>query len=219
VKLTPQKFFYLMTGVNVVLLLAIFGAVYYGNGLIHKQSEKLIAAKTSNQVIERQQIQLTQAIKDVETYSELNDLSKAIVPQDKDQAKTVREITKIAQESGIALQQISFPSSNLGDFIPPPPPPPPSEDGSSGTATAPPVATTPPISQLTPAEGISGVFELQIVVTSLESQPVPYGNFVLFLEKLETNRRTAHVKDITVEPTGSGDNVTFVLTLNAYVKP
>ena len=216
--LTPKRFFYLMVGVNIALVLLLVGITIIGKDMIKEESDKLVKAKTQNQVIERQQIQLNQAKKDIGQYQELNEISKSIVPQDKDQAKTVREITKLAQESGITLKGITFPVSNLGEFTAPTPAPVTTENTES-TATAPPQPSAPPVSQLTPAEGINGVFAMEIVVSSLETDPIPYENFLRFLEKLESNRRTAHVQDISVKPLGSGESVSFVLTLNAYVKP
>lgn len=210
--MTPRRVYFGMIGLNVILLLILAGGVVFGNMLIQKQADKLMTAKTQNKVIEEQQIQLTQAKKDIEKYQELDSITKSIVPKDKDQAKTVREITKLAEESGIKLKGIAFPSSTLGQAAPPSA----SSSGSSGAAKP---APSPGITQVKPAEGINGVYALEIVVTSLETQPVPYENFITFLEKLESNRRTAHVDKISVMPTPDGTALSFALTLNAYVKP
>ena len=219
IKMTPKYFFFIMIAVNTLLVLALVGGVYQGNKMIQEQSNKLVEAKTQNKVIERQQIQLTQAKQDVQKYNDLNEISKSIVPQDKDQARTVREITKLANESGIKLKGITFTTSNLGEFTTPAPAPAPATPSEEGTAATPPVVAAPSITQVTPVEGINGVFAMSIVVNSLDTEPVPFDNFISFLEKLESNRRTAHVEDITVKPSDDGTAVSFVLTLNAYVKP
>lgn len=214
--MTPKKFYFVMIGVNALLLLLLVGGVIFGSMLITKQADKLTKAKVQSKVIEEQQIQLTRAKQDIEKYTELNEVTKSIVPQDKDQAKTVREITKLAEESGIVLKGIAFNSSSLGQTAPPRA----SSGGAEGGAAAqaaPQQSTT--LTQVKPVEGINGVFALEVIVTSLESEPVPYPNFIAFLEKLESNRRTAHVDNINVKPSGGGSNVGFVLTLNAYVKP
>lgn len=212
--MTPKKFYFGMLGVNTLLLIVLAGGVVYGSVLIEAQAEKLTKAKVQTKVIEEQQIQLTQAQKDIETYAELDSITKAIVPQDKDQAKTVREITKLAGESGITLKGIAFNTSSLGQAATPAPAAPTEEN-----ATPQSTVQAPSITQVKPVDGIKGVYALEIIVTSLETQPVPYENFLKFLEKLESNRRTAHVDKINVKPSGDGASVSFVLTLNAYVKP
>jgi len=221
--MTPKRFYYGMIGVNVTLLLIIGVATYFGTQLLHTQSDKLVTAKTENKVLENQQVSLSQAKKDIEKYNELNAIAKSIVPQDKDQARTIREINKIANESGIKLKTISFQSSNLGAAAPAAQTQATQNQGATGTgsnATTPATGTTAPsITQVKPVEGISGVYALEIIVNSLETEPVPFNNLVTFLSKLESNRRTAHVTKINVSPKNNGRAVSFSLTLNAYVKP
>lgn len=212
--MTPKRFYYAMIGVNILLVLLIVAGVYFGNVLLQSQAKKLTNAKTQTKVIEQQQVSLTQAKKDIEKYTEINNIAKSIVPQDKDQAKTVREINKIAGESGIALKAVSFQSSNLGQAVAPTTKP--AEGDKSATPAAP---AQPSISQVKAVDGISGVYALEIIVSSADQQPVPYSSFINFLEKLENNRRTAHVAKITVKPADDGRTLSFVLTLNAYVKP
>lgn len=212
--MTPKKFYFVMNGVNILLIILIICGVYFGNILLQNQAKKLTAAKTQTKVIEQQQVSLAQAKKDIEKYTEINNIAKSIVPQDKDQAKTVREINKLASESGIALKAISFQSSNLGQA--PAATPKPAEGEKTTTPAAP---TQPTLSQVKSVEGITGVYALEIIVSSADQQPVPYESFIKFLEKLESNRRTAHVAKITVKPVDDGSTLSFSLTLNAYVKP
>lgn len=209
--MTPKKIYFIMIGLNTLLGLLILGSVFVGNNLIKKQSEKLLNIKTQNKVVEEQQTSLSQAKKDIDKYSDLNEIARSIVPQDKDQARTVREISKFADESGITLKDIAFQSSSLGEII----------QKSSGGSTQSPTATAVPnaLTQVKPVEGIKGVYALEIVVSSVEDNPIPYADFVKFLEKLESNRRTAHVDKIVVKPDDKDPGVSFVLTLNAYVKP
>ena len=144
----------------------------------------------------------------IEKYKELNSIAKSIVPQDKDQAKTVREINKLAAESSIALKAITFQTSNLGQAQ--------STTNAGGSGAKP---ATPSISQVKPVDGIPGVYSQEITITPDDKSPVPYRKFLTFLEKLESNRRTAHVQKITINPGDDGSTLIFVLTLNAYVKP
>lgn len=201
-----------MLGGFALLILVIIGSVAGGNTLLQKESKKLVELKVQNKAIEQQESSLKQAKKDIEKYKQLNDIAKSIVPQDKDQAKTIREITKIAEESGIQLKGFTFQASNLGQ-APVTTPKPSGSEGSATTATP----TTPPLSQVKAVDGIPGVYSLDITITPVDKQPIPYSKFLSFLEKLENNRRTAHVDKISVNPTENG--VTFSLSVKAYVKP
>lgn len=207
--MTTKRFFFVMIVLDILALALILGVSFWGNGLIKEQSTKLQTAKTESKVIEEQQVSLIQAKKDIEKYSELNTIVKSVVPQDKDQAKTVREISKVASESGVVLKDVRFQTSNLGQAIAKPP--------ADAPATA--TNTAPPISQVKTLEGIQGVYALEIIISSPEDQPTSYSSFIKFLEKLETNRRTAHVDKITIKPLDGGNFLAFTLTLNAYVKP
>lgn len=208
--MTPKRFYYVMIGINALLIILVLSGVFFGNQLLKQQSSKLRAIKTQTKVIDEQQISLTQAKKDIEKYTELNTISRSIVPQDKDQAKTVREISKIAEESGITLKVINFQSSNLGQTVIAPP---------VVEGEAPKVPAAPPISQIKPVDGIPGLFALEIIISPEAKTPIPYRDFLTFLEKLENNRRTAHVDKIIINPTTDGSALTFTLTLNSYVKP
>jgi hypothetical protein len=212
--ITPKRFYFIMIGLNCICVILIFLAVLWGNGLIKNQSEKLRSVKTESRLIDEQQISLLQAKKDIEKYSDLNKTAQSIVPQDKDQAKTVREISKIASETGVALKDIKFQSSNLGQTVVAPTTTTPTEG-----STTPAKPALPPISQVKPIDGISGVFALEIIITSQDEVLVTYPDFIKFLERLETNRRTAHVDKISIKPSATGDSLSFTLTLNAYVKP
>lgn len=212
--MSAKKVFYGMIGLVVLISLLVAASVVGANTFLNSQKDKLVKAKVDNRVVEEQQQYLVKAKEDLETYDELNAIAKAIVPQDKDQAKTAREISAIAQKSGIKLDSITFPISSLGGGAAPPP----SSSGNSTTAPseesqAPPSGLT----QVAPVEGIQGVYSLEIIVNS--QSPVPYYQFLDFLERLESNRRTAHVLKLVLNPTESGDALSFILTLNAYVKP
>ncbi|HYF96985.1 MAG TPA: hypothetical protein VD947_03015 [Patescibacteria group bacterium] len=211
--MNAKKFSYLMIALVTVLCLAIISIVVIGDGLFKKQSEKLSSLKAQNQVIKEQEVSLAQAKADIEKYQDLDTIAKSVVPQDKDQAKTVREINAIALESSVKLQQISFSTSNLGQAVPKAP-----ATTESGETT-PKSTAQPSISQVKPIPGINGVYGLEITVSSGDANPVSYYRFLQFLEKLESNRRTAHVSNINVVPTDNRNEVTFSLVLTAYLKP
>lgn len=212
--MNAKRFSYLMTAVVVLLSGLVIALAVLGETVFQKQSRKLTELKAQNQAIKEQEVSLAQAKKDIEKYTQLDEIAKAVVPQDKDQAKTVREINAIAAASGVKLQQINFATSNLGQAAPKKPA---GEESESVPKTS--TTPVPALSQVKPVEGISGVYSLEITVSSGESNPVSYYKFLQFLEKLESNRRTAHVTKITVTPTENKSAVTFSLVLNAYLKP
>ncbi len=211
--MTPKRFFIVMCVVNLILVLAIITGVYFGNSLISKQADKLSLAKAKNEATQALKDQLNQAKKDIAQYEDLNQITKSVVPQDKDQAKTVLEIQKAAMESGIPIKSIVFDTSSLGQVKKATTPS--SEDGAT---TKTPAAPTTDITQVAPVQGINGVYSLKITVSSQDATPVNFSNLITFLQKLENNRRTAHVEDISIKPSPEG-KVSFNLILKAYLKP
>lgn len=214
-KISAKKYFYIQTGLLVLLLILIIAATVGGNFLLQKQSKRLYDAKAERKAIESQETALVQAKKDVERYQDLNKIAKSVVPQDKDQAKTVREIVKIAQDNGVPIKSVTFANSTLGDAAPKAAPN--TNSSESGQAATPKPTAQPSVSQVKPVEGIPGVYTLEIQVAS--NGEVSYQNFLKFLEALEKNRRTAHVSAISLDPSDDGKRLNFNLTLNSYLKP
>lgn len=199
-----------MIGLIVLLAGLIIGAVVMGDSMLQKKSGQLLNLKIDNRTLEEQQVSLVQAKKDIEKYSDLERTAKTIVPQEKDQARTVREIINIATASGIPVSSVSFPSSNLGQVVPKP----------TTTDSTTPKVTTPPITQVKPVDNIPGLYQLEISVQSDTNTPVSYSKLLDFLSRLEQNRRTAQVSNINVQPSSKNrDLVTFSLVVNVYIKP
>jgi hypothetical protein len=200
--MNSKKLYSILVAALVVAGLGLFGSVYYANSILSSKSSELVDLRASKQSKEQQEKQLVKAKDDIKTYSDLNEIAKSVVPQDKDQAKTVGEIVELASQSGIRrLGSITFPPSTLG-----------------GTTKS--VKTSKGLTQVTPVKGLPGVYELQITVSQPTTDPVSYGSFINFLSKLERNRRTAQVSSINVQPDAArSDLVSFTLVLNEYIKP
>lgn len=213
--MNSKRVFFVMLGVVILIGLLIIGGTVYGNILLKQESKKLVDLKLQNRLLDEQQTSLIQANKDIEKYSELETTAKAIVPQDKDQAKAVRELVIIAEESGIKLNSISFPSSSLGQ-VQTVAPAANADNGETKAATP----AAPPITQVKPVEGITGVYLMEINIQQDATVPVTYAQFIAFLERLEQNRRTAQVSNISITPDAQNRNlVAFNLTVNLYIKP
>lgn len=212
--MNSKRFYLALIALIASTLLAIVGMAVLGNIVLKKQSTKLIEEKTEYASLEAQEISLNQAKKDIIKYAELNKLTKSIVPQDKDQAKTLREIYKIAADNGVPVKSIVFNNSTLGQKTVAP-------SASSGSGTTPTQQqTAPPITQAKPVEGITGVYTMEIILSNDSENLVSYNNIIRFLAALESNRRTAHISNIILTPDRKRNNeLTYNITLKVYIKP
>lgn len=211
-----KKIFFIMLAVLGIMCILVIATVLLGNSLLEKQSKKLVNLKLDSQVIESQELALAQAKKDIIKYSELESIAKQIVPQDKDQAKATREIINLAELSGVKIASIGFPSSSLGQ----PAPKPVVQEGGDASATPAPAAPTTTETQVKPVTGINGLYQLELNVISDSTSPVSYERLIEFLARLEQNRRTAQVSEISIQPDAANRSVlNFSLTITLYIKP
>lgn len=208
--MSTKKVFYIMVGVTILLSSAVIAATYFGGDVLAKHSKKLVNLKLEESLIGQQQSALIQAKKDVEKYKDFENITQSIVPQDKDQAKAVRDIVQIARENNISIESVTFPSSTLGSK----PATPTKAEGTQAPPTAP---AQSPITQAKPVSGISGVYALQLDVTPSNEQPISYQELINFLERLENNRRTAQISKLSINP--RGNSLTFSLSINIFLKP
>jgi hypothetical protein len=192
-----KKLNYLLIAATAMLAIALFGSGMIANRILTNKSVQLSKLKAESQVTSDLQDVIKKDKADIAKYSDLNTIAQSVVPQDKDQAQTVSEIVKIANESKIAkLSSITFPASTLGS------------PGSSS------------ITQVTAVTGIPGVYLLPITITQDTSSAIPYSQFITFLQKLENNRRTSQVTAINIQPDSkTPQNISFTLTVNEYIKP
>lgn len=191
-----RQLFFGLTALVLLLSLGVVGAGVGANTLLATKSNELSKLKAKEQVMDDTQANLNRSKSDLKRYAELNDIAKTIVPQDKDQTQTVREIVKIAKDSGINhLSSVTFPSSTLGTI------------GSSA------------LTQLTLVKGMAGVYTLPITVAVNEESAVSYSQLIAFLNGLEQNRRTAQVASLTLTPSEGSSNIAFTIVINEYIKP
>lgn len=178
-----------------LLIIIFFGTLYTGTQVLRSHSENLQAAVNEREVIEQQEIALITAQGDIDRYSELEELSKRIIPQEKDQARTVREILQIANSANVNITAINFPSSELGD-----------ENDQQI------------ITQAIPVDNLQGLFELRITIQI--SNNTTFNQLINFLEGLETNRRTSQVQSVAITPDRQDRNVlTPTIELSVYLSP
>lgn len=218
--MSSRRAFLFMIGAFVLSFGLLVGSVAAGNTLLKSRANKLMELKLENRVLDEQQVALTQANKDIQKYAELEKTAKAIVPQDKNQAQTVLEIVSIAKEAGVPISTILFPTSTLGQTSS-------SSNTSNSSAGASSTntsntTTTPKtsVTQVTPVTGMAGVYQMEVTVQSDTNQPVRYSSLIDFLTKLENNRRTAQVSNLTITPSQKDvTRITFTLGINVFIKP
>lgn len=196
--------------IGLVVLTIIFGlaSLVIGSKLLSKKAHELENLKLDNAVLDAQQEALAKANKDIQKYADLENIAKAVVPKDKDQARAIREIVQIADQSGISIRSITFPASNLG----------------APSAASPSAASSKSaLSQAKPVQGISGVYSLEMtIVPETINRKITYTQFLDFLSRLENNRRTAQVTSIKIDPVTTdqkSQQVTFSLVINIFIRP
>jgi hypothetical protein len=214
---TKRLYFVLIAAIGL-LLIGLAGGAYGANNLLAAQATKLTSLKAKSLALDQEQQSFIKARRDIKTYASLEKIAQAVVPEDKDQAQTVREIVNIAAANNISLASITFPASTLGAA---------GIQSSQGVATSPSSSAgagtssgAGKLSQLIPVKNITGVYNLTITVQSDSNNPVQYVSFITFLDALEHNRRTAQISTITLQPSSTNLNLlNFTLTLNEYIKP
>lgn len=210
--MTAKRVNIILMAVLAISLVGLAAGTYGISGLITNKSQELARSKGRLDKLNAQQTGLVTSKRDIARYADLEKITKTIVPQDKDQAQAVREITRIASSNKIALTTITFPSSTLGTA-------PVAAAGSAPVAAA---ATTavPNLSQLTRVANIPGVYNLQITVGNNANNTVSFNQLDAFLRALETNRRTAAVSSISIQPQPENPSrFVFTLVINTYIKP
>jgi len=211
--MNSKRVFFIMLGGIVVIVGLCAAGIYFANKLILDEGETLKEYKLQDSVTKNQTTILQQAIKDIKEYEELEKIAKAVVPQEKDQARTVLELVNLAQESQVSIVSVTFPESELGNINK-------NVKSTDNDDKAAKNTSTGNTSQLTPLKNLKGVYTMEIRVESDTKQPVSFDKLISYLQKLEKNRRTAQVTSIDIIPEDNDRSlITFTLTLNSFVKP
>lgn len=219
--MTPKRLYWLLIGVIGLLFVGLVAGTYGTNSLLTAQANKLTALKAQSQALNQEQLGLKKAKEEVSKYSNLEQITQTVVPEDKNQAEAVREIVNIASQNGISLASINFPASTLGTSTAPTA----SASSSSISSAAASSASSAKsslntLSQLVAVPNIPGVYVLEITIQGDPQKPVPYNSLYNFLKALEHNRRTAQENTIAISPSSGNPNLlTFTLTLKEYIKP
>ncbi len=205
--MNSKRAFFGMLGA-VVLLVGLCGVgTYFANQLIAAEGDTLYDLKLESAVASKQVEVLEQAKNDIKKYEELENITRTVVPQEKDQARTVLELVNLANEAGIKIVSVEFPQSELGAV-----------SGGRGSSKNRKVDNN--TTQLVALDSPKGVYSMSIQVQADPSRAVGYEQLIDYLRKLENNRRTAQVTNISISPSeGDRSKVTFSIRLNSFVRP
>jgi hypothetical protein len=200
-----------LLGLSALLFVVL---AFAGLSVLSGKSSEVVDLKLKNRTTEAQLSALKVAKAEVAAYAYFKDVANKVIPSDKNQDQAVVEIFKLADESGIKVEKISFPASELGN--------PSSSAPSSGSTTGTPAAgAKSAISQAKPVEGISGLYSLKVTVEP--DNEVSYESVIAFLKKLENNRRTAQITRVVLDPGGSIESgdlaIHLTVELNIFLKP
>lgn len=214
--MNSRRVYLLTVALFAILCIGVLATTFLSLRMLNSASKKLVETKLQNRLLDEQQSALNEANKLAAKYATLDKIARTVVPQDKDQAKAVRDIVKIADESNIKLGVISFPPSTLGALKPKTS----TTTGNSSQPSTPSTVKAPAETQVKPVAGIPGVYVMEIRIIQNEKFPTTYAQLINFLQRLENNRRTAQVSEVSIEPlTDNRKLLDFNLVVNVYIKP
>ena len=206
-----RNVFFGMVGILLLsFIFSIFGT-YEINNIFNSKSGNLASQQAKISTLNSEQLTLLNAKAELKKYASLYGIAQNVVPQNKDQTQTVRQIIAIASANNVSIGSISFPSSTLGSIT--------SSSSVTPSATS---ALNPNLSQLVRVPTIPGLYTLPITITSSNqaNQYTSYNEFIGFLQGLENNRQTAQVTSLLITPNSQNPNyVNFNISLNIYIKP
>lgn len=209
---------------TILLILQATGAgalTVYTNVWLTKKSANLVELKLDTVGLEQQQKVNLQAAKDLKNYESTRVLLEKIVPKSKDQAKTIGELLKIAEEIGVTIRTMTFPASELGNTI--------ARQTVVGTTPSAAATNSNAITQAKPVPNIPGLLGIEVSLSQIDRKGgssgdgVTYKQLLDFLEAVEKNRRTLQIKTLQILPfrnaTGVVGGYSLSLTMNIFVKP
>ncbi len=217
--MNAKRFNYLMMGVLALLVVTGGAVAYFSNQYLQTKAANVASIKAELAGVEAKESTFVRSRNELKQHEELKASIDRILPQDKDQARAIRELFAIAEESGIRITNITFPTSELGRKTQTAKPQTTTEGAQPQTQSQ----ATNAVTQAKPVEGISGVLGISASVgfdKAAPNQPITFERFQQFLQKLELNRRTMQVSQVTITPTNQGEGeFDFSVNLTIFVKP
>jgi hypothetical protein len=185
-----------------------------GLSKLGEKSRAMVKLKVENQTTNDRLNNLEQAKKEVEKYAYFKQVAKTVIPSDKNQAQTILEINQMAKQAGIGIQSITFPASTLGTGA--------AAVKTDATKTS---SASTAITQAKPVPGIAGLYSLQLIIAPESGKDVSAGRQVTypkmldFFKRIENNRHTAQITQISIQPATDSQALSFTLIINIFIKP
>lgn len=213
----------------VIFVIGIAGSVWlvqYASTWLTESSVELTSLRSEVDQLEQKRTSLEDAKLTLNIEQRAVDTLAKVIPTDKDQARIVRELYKIAEQSGLSIDSVGFPASTLGNQTAPVarPAPPPATTGSDAPTTpstspteAPAPAPPKSISQATPVKDIPGVQSIDLTIGTINSVTLPpatgvrYSEMIAFMKLIERNQRTIQIRSLGI---GQGEVVNGEATFN-----
>ena len=195
----PKRVFYVMIGVVSLVVLVGVGIFYYVDSLFASNAQEISNLKADDAILEeriRKGREIEQQLKDIEF---LVPVIEEVLPSDKQQSNLVGELTEIENQTGVELQNITFPGSDIGDGGDP---------------------------SITQTENLESLGRVKLLPVNTSFQCVSFDQLLNFLEKTEDNRRKMQVTSIDIarrgdsnDPSCPAGNLDVSLTLEVYINP
>lgn len=213
----------------MALGLSIFILRYASNWLT-QSSQELISLRSEVAELNSKQADLDKAKKALsDNATELDTLSR-VLPDDKDQARVIQEITALADQANITIDSVGFPSSTLGAVVAPKPAATAEATTTSQPATTsaePAPAPVKSVSQATPVKEIPGVQSIELSIGTISSKDtsikgVRYEEMMKLIKLIERNRRTLQIRSIGIGQnavTSGEPTYNLSLSLVIFIQP
>jgi len=216
-----KRLSYVLSGLMLLQFLGMVLLTLFANTWLTSKSDNIVTLKLDTTLLEEKQKASQRALIDLDKYEATRVLLEKIVPKSKDQAKTIGELQKIAEETDVTISTITFPASELGN----------SSSNATVVGTTPTAAATDTnaVSQAKPVSNIPGLLGIEVSLSQIDKKGgasgsgMSYNQLISFLEAVEKNRRTMQIKTLQVLPikssTGSISGYSLTVTMNIFVKP
>lgn len=200
---------------TIVTIVATSVLVFYSNKFLNNESLKLDNARSMSQKntlldVKYRQIS-TNSLYWQEPSRDLYTTVTNMLPTQKGQADAVSLIQQLVGEnySGLRLNSITFPSSELGAKTAATAPTA-NAGGTTPTPTPTPTAATAKITQSKPIKDVTGILAIETKISlkpPTGSDAIDYESFLKFLDGLTNNTRLMQVTELSVSPDLKGADI------------
>lgn len=200
---SPKKVYFLLIAIFFVVGASIAAMLYLSKNFLSVSEDELVEAKLEIAKQEETERIYRENINNLEEFSKVATILEEVIPQEKDQARAVREIDLIAKQNGLAINTLSFPSSDLNKPAP-----------ASGAAAQP---INNAVSQAKPIAGLPGVLgiNINIELRSSNNSSISTDQLLGMLRDLENNRRNMRVTSINFNAGGETVDMQIII----FIKP